>query len=48
MGNCDNPEGELHIGSEYVISDVEEHSWHTKISLEGIDGSFNSVCFDEV
>lgn len=35
-------------GAEYVVSDVEVHSWHTKIRLEGIDGRFNSVCFDVV
>ena len=45
-GGNDDPEGKLVAGVEYIVSDVVEHSWHTKISLEGIDGCFNSVCFD--
>lgn len=40
-GNWDN----LHIGVEYKISNIDVHSWHTKVSLENIDGTFNSVCF---
>lgn len=47
-GGNSNPIGKLHIGIQYTISCVEEHSWHTKISLEGVEGQFNSVCFDEV
>lgn len=46
-GHNDSPDS-LSVGNRYVISKVEEHSWHTKIMLEGIDGCFNSVCFDEV
>lgn len=29
----------------YTITDVEVHSQHTKISLKGMVGKFNSVCF---
>ncbi len=35
----------LLVGKEYAISDIEVHSWHTKIQLNGIQGAFNSVCF---
>lgn len=45
-GNNDNPNTILSIGSVYKISKVDIHSSHTKISLEGIIGRFNSVCFD--
>lgn len=45
-GNGDNPAGKLRIGSEYIVSNVEVHSWHTKISVEKIEGKFNSVCFE--
>lgn len=47
-GNNTDPTDKLVVGSEYTISDIEIHSWHTKITLEGIDGRFNSVCFDVV
>lgn len=47
-GYNDDPMGKLMIDSEYIISGIEMHSWHTKITLEGIDGRFNSVCFDVV
>ncbi len=29
----------------YTINHIEVHSWHTEIYLNGIEGSFNSVCF---
>lgn len=44
-GNNDNSD-KLCIGLEYVISSVEVHSWHTKVSVEKIKGKFNSVCFE--
>lgn len=47
-GGCDDPRGILTIGSEYIISAVKVHSWHTKVSLKGIDGRFQSTCFDVV
>lgn len=45
-GNNDDPNTILSIGSVYKISKVDIHSSHTKISLKGITGWFNSVCFD--
>ena len=44
-GNNDTPHM-LTIGKVYKIKKVEVHSQHTKVSLEGIVGRFNSVCFD--
>jgi len=45
-GNNDDPNTTLVINKVYKISKVDIHSQHTKISLEGILGKFNSVCFD--
>ena len=36
----------LKVGNKYKVKDVEIHTWHTKVFLEGIEGSFNSVCFE--
>ena len=48
-GNNDDPRPLLTIGSVYIVSDVEVHSWHTKIQLEGYEGhQFNSVAFEEI
>lgn len=47
-GNNDDPEGKLIIGNEYIVEDIEVHTWHTKIMLQGVEGQFNSVCFKEV
>ena len=45
--NNDNAD-KLILGSEYIISNIDEHSWHTKISFEEIGGQFNSVCFEDI
>ena len=45
-GSCDDPRELLVVGNEYEIADVEVHSWHTKVEIVGIEGQFNSVCFD--
>lgn len=46
-GNNDNPYM-LILGRTYTVEMVEIHSQHTKISLKGIVGRFNSVCFDSL
>lgn len=33
------------LNEVYILTDVEVHRQHTKVSLEGITGKFNSVCF---
>ena len=46
-GGCDDPRGLLVVGAPYEIEKIEEHSWHTKVKLVGVDGWFNSVSFEE-
>lgn len=33
------------VGRIYTVDNVEVRSQHTKVSLEGMVGKFNSVCF---
>ena len=47
-GSNDSPIGILMEGEKYLIADIETHSMHTKISLSGFVGKYNSVCFDFV
>ena len=47
-GGSDDPRGILAIDSEYTISYVEEHTWHTDICLAEVEGDFPSVCFEVV
>lgn len=47
-GNCDDPRDVLVEGEVYEVEDREAHTWHTKLSLVGVEGQFNSVCFEEV
>ena len=46
-GGCDDPRGILVEGQSYEVEKRDVHSWHTKLKLVGIEGRFNSVCFDE-
>jgi hypothetical protein len=45
-GNSD-PRGVLIEGRVYTVEHTDVRSWHTKIKLVGIDGWFNSVCFED-
>ena len=45
-GNHTGDYTKLKIGKTYTVREKEIHSWHTKIYLEEIAGSFNSVCFE--
>jgi hypothetical protein len=47
-GNNDDPNSSLIIGKVYKVDKVDIRSSHTKITLEGILGRFNSVCFDTI
>lgn len=47
-GGNDDPDAVLKRGEVYMVSQVDVHSYHTKISLVGIKGRFNSVSFEEV
>lgn len=44
-GNNDDPNPILTEGEVYIIESVDAHSAHTKITLVGYPGKFNSVCF---
>jgi len=47
-GNITDPTGILIVGDRYYIEHVEIHSYHTKLTLRGISGKFNSTCFENV
>ena len=47
LWNCTGDPKELVIGKEYIVKNVEVHSWHTAYFLSGLVGSFNSVCFED-
>ena len=48
-GGNDDANEHLVVGSEYDVSDVEQHSYHTKITLVEFPGlQFNSVSFEGV
>lgn len=47
-GNNDDPNLVLFVGDKYYVEHVEIHSTHTKLTLRGIYGRFNSVCFENV
>lgn len=47
-GGCDDPRPLMKEGDEFIVYDVERHSWHTKVRLKGVEGQFNSVCFEYV
>ncbi len=44
-GNNDNPDDVLARGQEYIVEQTEVHTAHTKISIKGYKGKFNSICF---
>ena len=46
-GSNDDPRGLLTEGEWYEVEDREVHSWHTQITLVGVKGRFNSVCFED-
>ena len=47
FGTNDDPRKVLIEGDIYQIEKVEVHSYHTKISLRGVIGKFNSVSFEK-
>lgn len=46
-GGDTDPRGLLVEGQAYEVEKERVHSWHTKWKLVGVDGWFNSVCFDD-
>ena len=47
-GNNNDPNPILFVNNEYQVEKIEIHTWHTKLSLYGISGKFNSVCFEKL
>jgi hypothetical protein len=47
-GNNNDPRGILMENQKYYVKKVEVHSQHTKLTLCGVSGRFNSVCFKKV
>ncbi len=47
-GSNDDPRNILVEGNVYEIENVDIHSQHTKLTLKGISGRFNSVCFKKL
>lgn len=47
-GNNADPRGVLIEGHTYCLYQEEIHNWYTKLYFVGVDGGFNSVCFEEV
>ena len=46
-GGNDDPRDVLVVGTPYTVLAVEEHSWHTKIELQGFEGLwFNDASFE--
>lgn len=45
-GSNDDPTNLLDTHTIYEIEYVEVHSYHTKISIVGVKGRFNSVSFE--
>lgn len=48
FGSGYDPRNLLVQGQVYELATQEVHSWHTLFYLKGIDGAFNSVCFEEI
>jgi len=43
-----DPEGLLVYGGVYYVNEVIVKSSHTKLVLRGVEGKFNSVCFEKM
>jgi hypothetical protein len=47
-GSNDDPRGILIEGDKYYVESVDVRSQHTKLTLRGICGRFNSVSFEKL
>ena len=47
-GGCDDPRDVLVEGEVYEVDKKEIYAWNTKILLVGVEGRFNSVCFERL
>lgn len=48
FGSGDDPRGLLKKGEVYTVDHTDVHSWHTNVYLQGIEGAFTSVAFEDV
>lgn len=44
-GGCDDPRGKLTEGQTYIVHQMEVHSWHSTVSLNGITGRWPAGAF---
>jgi hypothetical protein len=47
-GNNSDPENLLMVNGVYYVQDMIVKSSHTKLILRGVEGKFNSVCFERL
>jgi hypothetical protein len=47
-GGNDDPNLVLKVGEVYKVAGIDVHSYHTKLTLVGIDGRFNAASFTPV
>jgi hypothetical protein len=47
-GNNTDPEDLLMVNGVYCVQDIIVKSSHTKLILRGVEGKFNSVCFESL
>lgn len=47
-GNNTDPEDLLMVNGVYYVQQVIVKSSHTKLILRGVEGKFNSVCFESL
>lgn len=47
-GCGEDPRGILTEGEVYAVAEVKVMAFHSVVYLDGIQGGFNSVCFDEI
>ena len=47
-GNNTDPEHLLMVGGVYFVQDMIIKSSHSKLILRGVEGKFNSVCFERL
>ena len=47
-GSNDDPRKILFENFVYCVETVDVHSYHTKLTLRGVHGKFNSVCFEKI
>src|SRR5437870_1590055 len=47
VGGHGDPRGRLIIGHVYTVKNTQVRDWDSAVEIEGIGGSFNTVCFED-